>query len=474
MRRLMIANMSGKKYVWNAESKDQFINRLEQESVIEKSNLLNVNISNSTNENDLQSCLADFVNLIDDVAAPLFKKTVKYKDATKYESCFSENKNPWFNEECREKKYFFSHMLDKYRQSKTDVNRINMVRARSSYKTVLRKSKYEYDKEKTNKFVKAKNKNAKQYWNMLKELAYVKPANIALSVFEKYFRAVNNPSDPFYTPDEDILYFNERYVNNEFVIMFEELNINFSHTDIMKSIKQLKTNKSGGPDMLINEFFIHGKTILAPTLCNLFNKIFESGVFPEEWTEDYIIPLHRKGNLNDVENYRGITLLSTLGKLFTRVINNRLSEWSEKYFVLIEAQAGFRANMSTVDDIFVLHGLISHILNNGKRLYCAFVDFAKAFDYVVRENVWYKLIKIGIRGKILNIIKSMYSCVKSRVKYCNKLGKEFDCILGVRQGECLSPLLYSLILNDIEEQFVMSGIEGIDLNMIKIFVIVCR
>ena len=89
----------------------------------------------------------------------------------------------------------------------------------------------------------------------LKELAYVKPANIALSVYEEYFRAVNNPSDPFYTPDEDILYFNERYVNNEFVIMFEELNVNFSHTDIMKSIKQLKTNKSGGPDMLINEFF---------------------------------------------------------------------------------------------------------------------------------------------------------------------------------------------------------------------------
>ena len=62
-------------------------------------------------------------------------------------------------------------MLDKYRQSKTDVNRINMVRARSSYKTVLRKSKYEYDKEKTNKFVKAKNKNAKQYWNIVKRIS---------------------------------------------------------------------------------------------------------------------------------------------------------------------------------------------------------------------------------------------------------------------------------------------------------------
>ena len=145
-----------------------------------------------------------------------------------------------------------------------------------------------------------------------------------------------------------------------------------------------------------------------------------------------------------MENYRGITLLSSLGKLFTRLINNRLTDWSEKYYVLIEAQAGFRVNMSTVDDVFVLHSLLTHVLKEGKKLYCAFIDFAKAFDYEVRNNLWYKMIKLGIRGKILNIIKSMYSVVKSRVKYDNKLGNEFVCSLGVRQGECLSPLLFSL------------------------------
>ena len=129
-----------------------------------------------------------------------------------------------------------------------------------------------------------------------------------------------------------------------------------------------------------------------PILCNLFNKIFELGIFPQEWSEGYVIPLHKKGSLNDVENYRGITLLSALGKVFTRMINNRLTDWSDRYFVLIEAQAGFRANMSTIDDVFVLHGLISNILNHGKKLYCAFIDFTKAFDYIVRENLWYKMI----------------------------------------------------------------------------------
>lgn len=104
---------------------------------------------------------------------------------------------------------------------------------------------------------------------MLKELAYVKPANIALSSFEQYFKAVNNPSDPFYAPDEDILYFNERYVNNEFSVMFAELNTDFSQNEIIKSIKQLKSNKAGGPDKLINEFFIHGQHILVYQYCGI-------------------------------------------------------------------------------------------------------------------------------------------------------------------------------------------------------------
>ena len=153
---------------------------------------------------------------------------------------------------------------------------------------------------------------------MLKEAANVKPANIPLSSFEEYFKAVNNPSDPYYAPDEDVIFFNERYVNDEFCIMFEELNSNFSHVDILKAIKQLKTNKSGGPDKLINEMFIHSKNVLVPTLCNLFNKIFEIGKFPDDWSEGYVIPLHKKGNANEVENYRGITLLSRAAT-FTRV-----------------------------------------------------------------------------------------------------------------------------------------------------------
>ena len=457
------------RYKWNSERKAEFLHLLQNETFSDQLTALNANISTCTSSNEVEHCVSEFACIIDTAAAPFFKKKVL---ADHDNSSFTyKNDAPWFNELCHDKRFYFYEMLNKYRENKTDNSRANMVKARSEYKVALRKARYEYDKQKTLRLENARFKNAKLYWNLLKESAGVKPANIPLSVFEHYFKAINNPEDPFYAPDEDILFFNERYENNEFEIIFEELNISFTQDEILKAIGQLKTNKSSGPDMLINEFFMYGKNILAPTLVNLFNLIFEKGHFPETWSEGYVIPLHKKGSINEAENYRGITLLSTIGKLFTRVLNNRLGEWAEMYGVLIEAQAGFRAGMSTGDNIFVLHGLISHMLNNGHKLYCAFIDFTKAFDYIVRDNLWYKLVNLGLRGNILNIIKSMYTSVKSRVKYSNKLGNEFQCSLGVRQGECLSPLLFSLYLNDIEEQFINSGLDGIDTDMLKIFML---
>ena len=91
------------------------------------------------------------------------------------------------------------------------------------------------------------------------------------------------------------------------------------------------------------------------------------------------------------------------------------------YQVYIEAQCDFRKCRSTFDNIFVLHGLITHVLNGRKRFYCAFIDFRKAFDYVVRDILWYKQIKLGVRGQILKIVKNMYENIKSRVKSNNEL-----------------------------------------------------
>ena len=101
---------------------------------------------------------------------------------------------------------------------------------------------------------------------------------------------------------------------------------------------------------------MHGKLILSKYLLVFFELVY----FPKAWSVGFV-PLHKKGSLNNENNYRGITLLSTIGKLFSRVLNNRLNSWADKYSVYIEAQAGFRSNIGTVDNIFVLHGIISYV-----------------------------------------------------------------------------------------------------------------
>lgn len=129
-------------------------------------------------------------------------------------------------------------------------------------------------------------------------------------MFERYFKAINNPDDPFFTSDEDALFFHERYVQSELQIMFNELNVEITLSEIKKAVRQLKLGRSGGADMFINEFLYYGNDVLLNTLHVMFNNIFKVGYFPAQWSEGLVVPLHKKGSLNDVNNYRGITLLS--------------------------------------------------------------------------------------------------------------------------------------------------------------------
>ena len=113
-------------------------------------------------------------------------------------------------------------------------------------------------------------------------------------------------------------------------------------------------------------------------MCSIFNLILKLGYFAAEWSVDLIIPLYKKGDVNCVENYRVVALLKTFENF---LLEYRLSFWADAYGVYIKAQAGFRTRYSTVEHIFNLHEVISHLLNNGEKVYCAFLDFRKAFDY---------------------------------------------------------------------------------------------
>ena len=201
----------------------------------------------------------------------------------------------------------------------------------------------------------------------------------------------------------------------------------------------------------MNEYIKCSSSLLIQVYVKLFILILDSGNIPESWLIGIIKPLYKnKGDPLMAENYRPITIVSCMGKLFTAILNSRLNTFIEENGILNENQCGFRANYSTSDNIFVIHCIIEYLRVRKLKTYCAFIDFQKAFDSVWRVGLWSKLLSINITGKIFNIIKNMYKDIKSCVSYNGETSAFFACKNGVRQGENLSPLLFSLFLNDLE------------------------
>ena len=114
-------------------------------------------------------------------------------------------------------------------------------------------------------------------------------------------------------------------------------------------------------------------------------------------------------------------------------------------------QAGFGSGFSTTDHMFALKYLIDIYLSKRKRLYCCYIDHSKAFDTISRSELWSKLLKCNVSGKIFRVVYNMYKSAKSCVAINGLLTDNFSCLIGVRQGENLSPLLFSLYLNDLQE-----------------------
>jgi hypothetical protein len=113
------------------------------------------------------------------------------------------------------------------------------------------------------------------------------------------------------------------------------------------------------------------------------------------WCQSIIVPIFKKGDDQNPDNYRGISLLSVVSKVFTSILNKRLYRWAEEENKISKEQAGFRKSYSTIDHIFTLTSIIRNKLDSrgGGKVYCAFVDYRKAFDTVDRDKLWQTLKK---------------------------------------------------------------------------------
>ena len=352
---------------------------------------------------------------------------------------------PWFNESCETRRRNYLKSKNTIWKSKSvaekDTCIKNMKEKGKEYKQFISKVQKDFTRNLHKNLRDLKKQHPREYWKILKNAqgSEKKEPKVPLRIFETHFKKLNcklneHLQDP--TPT-NIDSFNQ------------EINKDFTLEEVNKNIKRLNNNKSEGIDLIKNEYLKNCPQNVVELAVSLFNVILKTGIVPHEWCIGLIIPIYKKkGSAADPNNYRGITLLSCLGKLFTCCVNTRLGCYLNDKGIIGEEQAGFREGYSTYDHIFVLNELINIYLQKKKRLYCCFIDYQKAFDTINRTALWGKILKSEINGNIFNVIFNMYQNAKSCVKEQTLMSGIFACNMGVRQGENLSPLLFSMFLND--------------------------
>ena len=230
-----------------------------------------------------------------------------------------------------------------------------------------------------------------------------------------------------------------------------ELDGEIEMDEIEKALNKAESNKAAGDDGCVNEILKQGGDGMKRSLLVLFQKVWNEERVPVDWARGIIVPIHKDGERENVDNYRGITLLSVVGKLYTSVLNERVSRWIEKKKKLVEEQGGFRAKRSTTDQIFILKEIVLGRKRVKKSTFTCFLDIRKAYDTVCREALWVSMLEKDIGGKMWRVVKNLYREVGS----CVRLGEEktewFSLDVGLRQGCILSPILFSIFIDGLAE-----------------------
>ena len=163
-----------------------------------------------------------------------------------------------------------------------------------------------------------------------------------------------------------------------------ELDGPIDRDEVVAALGKLKRGKACGVDGVVNEILLFGGEVMVDTVWRLCQVMFSCEKIPLEWSRGIIFPLYKDGDERIPNNYRGITLLSVVGKVYSSLLTKRLVDWCEKEEKLAEEQAGFRSNRSTLDHIFTLCEIIQARKELNKDTVCCFLDIKKAYDRLSR------------------------------------------------------------------------------------------
>ena len=442
--------------------------------------LINKMLQVQCNQNDVDQMYDDFCKLYYDE----MKKFLRYRNVFPQSAKrLKRRTKPFWTEQlsdlwktvCEKEKRFTLAQGAQRRRFRQEF-----VQARQDFDRNYRKAKRNYQNQVIHEIENLSDTNHIEFWNKIKQLGPRKKEEIPLETYDEHGNIISH--FPYvlekWKKDFENLYnfqpqqnefdddfYNECLNSGDHVAGFTLENLDGCITleEIQKVVNHSKNNKSVGLDNLPYEIFKNNQS--DKILVKLFNKIFDYGLTPSIWNMAIIKPIP-KNSLADPRiplEYRGISLLSTVYKLFTSVLNNRIVGAAESNDIYADKQNGFRKKRSCEDHLFVLTSIIRNRKKERLPTYVAFVDFEKAFDRIDRQLLFYKLKMFGFGGKVLQSVRSIYSDCKAVLNINGHLTDEFQVKAGVRQGDTLSPTLFGLYINDLAKDLDETG-KGIKLQ----------
>ncbi|KAK3570481.1 hypothetical protein QTP86_019919 [Hemibagrus guttatus] len=229
-----------------------------------------------------------------------------------------------------------------------------------------------------------------------------------------------------------------------------------TQAEVTEVVQQLLGGKAPGVDKIRPEYLKSLDVVGLSWLTRICNIAWRSGTVPLDWATGVVIPLFKKGDWKVCSNYRGITLLSLPGKVYSRVLERRVRPLVEPR--IQEEQCGFRPSRGTLDQLYTLHRVLEGSWEFAQPVHMCFVDLEKAFDCVPRGILWEVLWEYGVHGPLLRAVRSLYNRSRSLVCIASCKSDLFPMHFGLRQGCPLSPVLF-IVFYRISRR--SQGLEGV-------------